>query len=224
MNHQNLTQFPNQSFCKYWKTFVTSKIAANDVSFSLSGHLTGFRPQAHKVRLPLILYPDFDSEMVNKIMEHTRTWCHLSFLTPSQRARSFGNRLWPRCSHRPQPYLFQSPLLWNWDAFRMRWPINERHELTFLPVIRTLGVIASLLQRVSNYHRTSNNNQQAISPLASETSQAARKKRRGDMTVFGGSYHQRHLVHLRSPFLRAVKLRTRVNKLNLFRKETFATF
>lgn len=29
----------------------------------------------------------------------------------------------------------------------MRWPINERHELTFLPVIRTLGVIASLLQR-----------------------------------------------------------------------------
>ena len=64
-------------------------------------------------------------------------------------------------SHRPQPCLFQSPLLWNWDAFRMRWPINERHELTFLPVIRALGVIASLLQRVSNYHRTSNASQSA---------------------------------------------------------------
>lgn len=85
----------------------------------------------------------------------------------------------------------------------MRWPINERHELTVVPVIRTLGVIASLLQRVSNYHRKFNTNKPAISPLARETSLAAQKKRRGDTTGFGGSYHQRHLVNLRSLFLQS---------------------
>ena len=79
----------------------------------------------------------------------------------STRVATWKSALTALYSHRPQPCLFQSPLLWNWDAFRMRWPINERHELTFLPVIRALGVIASLLQRVSNYHRTSNTNQSA---------------------------------------------------------------
>lgn len=141
----------------------------------------------------------------------------------STRVATWKSALTALYSHRPQPTFFNPLLLRNWDAFRMRWPINERHELTFLPGIRKLGVIASLLQRVSNYHRTSTvpSSQPSLLLLAKRPKWRGKKARRHDCfwrlipsTPFGEITFT----------VSTVKLRTSVNKLNLFSKETFATF
>ena len=200
INPQNLTQFPSQSFCKILKTFVPSKTATNDVSFKWLLNRISSTDSQSKAIIDTLSFTLIVKWLIK--LDHTRTWCHLSFLTPSQRAWPLGNRLWPRCIATDRNRPFWIPTSTELGRFP-RFPINERDELTFLLAIRTLGVIASLLQRVSNYHRTSNTNQPAISPLARETSQAARKKRSRVTAVFAGSYHQRHLVNLRSAFLQS---------------------
>ena len=202
MNPQNVTQFPNQSFCKILKTFVPSKTATNDVSFKWLLNRISSTDSQSKAIIDTLSFTLIVKWLIK--LDHTRTWCHLSFLTPSQRAWPLGNRLWPRCIATDRNRPFSIPTSTELGRFP-RFPINERDELTFLPVIRALGVIASLLQRVSNYHRTSNASQSAsyLSSFLAKPPKRRGKKRGGDTAVFAGSYHQRHLVNSRSLFLQS---------------------
>ena len=222
MNPQNLTQFPNQSFCKILKTFVPSKTANNDVSFKWLLNRISSTDSQSKAIIDTLSFTLIVKWLIK--LDHTRTWCHLSFLTPSQRAWPLGNRLWPRCIATDRNRPFSIPT----SMELRRFPHEVANKWTSRTYLSTSnkGTRCDRIALTTRFKLSShimNTNQPAISPLARETSQAARKKK-----------GQRHGCFCRlipsTPFgeftftVSTVKLRTRVNKLNLFRKETFANF
>lgn len=135
-------------------------------------------------------------------LDHTRTWCHLSFLTPSQRTWPLENRFWPRCIATDRNRPFSIPT--STELRRFPQVANKWTSRTYLSTSNkdTWCDRIALTTRFS-YHRTSNTIQPSLlAPLAK------RPKRRGEKgeetrLFFSGSLPQRHLVNLRSVFLQS---------------------